>query len=121
MARSDEELVAVHEDSFQFRGKNINYVVLKSNAILIAYSSIISLLNVNRSEVKDIKPIPYWNSQKKWNNGLYLKEIPEILTSLIAYAKSETLKKKAIELLQELSHIALKALTGEQEISEDQP
>ncbi|MFD2580870.1 hypothetical protein ACFSR6_00100 [Pedobacter vanadiisoli] len=120
MPKEDKDLVAVHEDTFVFNGVKINYAVLESNAVLIAYPSILKLLNVTVNEVKDIKPIKYWNSKRKWNNGLYLKEIPDILTSLASNAQTESLKFKAKELLQELSHIALKALTGEKDIVEEE-
>ena len=121
MTRSDEELIVVSEDTFLFRGIKINFAVLESNAVLIAYTSILKLLNITVNEVKDIKPVRYWNSKKKWNNGLYLKEIPEILTSLVSDAQNESLKIKASNLLQELSYLALKSLTGEKEIQEDEP
>lgn len=116
--KTDEDLIVVHENTFLFRGIKINYAVLESNAVIIAYSSILKLLDVKSGEVKDIKPIIYWNSKKKWNNGLYLKEIPEILSNLVKESESETLSMKAAELLNELSYIALKQLTGEQEIKE---
>lgn len=117
---SDKELVVVHEDSFLFKGMKINYAVLESNRVLITYSSIIKLLNVSASEIAHIPPIPYWNSKKKWNNGLYLNEIPQILSSIAAASKSERLAQKATELLHELSYSALKALTGEKDIIEEE-
>ena len=78
-------------------------------------------MGVTINEVKDVKTIVYWNPKKKWNHGVYLKNIPAILISLITDSKIETLKIKASEILQELSYIALKSLTGEQEIIEDKP
>lgn len=121
MPKTDKELIAVNEDTFVFKGIKVKYAVLESNAVLISYSSILKLLNVSVNELKDIKPIMYWDSKKKWNHGLYLKDIPTILTSLITDSKIETLRDKAREVLQELSYIGLKSLTGEQEIVEDQP
>jgi len=118
MSKEDKDLIVVHEDKFDFNGTKINYAVLDNNAVLIAYTSILKLLNVTTNEMKDINPVAFWNSKKKWNNGLYLKEIPEILFNLVEKAESETLSAKAAELLKELSYLALKQLTGEQEIKE---
>lgn len=120
MHKEDKDLIAVKEDSFILRDIRINYAILESNAVIIAYSSIIKLLNVSVNEIKDIQPITYWNSKRKWNNGLYLKEIPEILMELVQNAKSESLSQKAKELLTELSYTALKLLTGEQEIKTEE-
>jgi len=116
--KNDKELIVVHEDSFVFRGMKINYAVLESNRVIIAYSSIIKLLNISASEIAHIPPVPYWNSKKKWNNGYYLNEIPEILLSFITNSTSESLIKKTSDLLQELSYLALKGLTGEKDIIE---
>jgi len=121
MRKSDTDLEVVQEDTFIFRGIKIKYAVLESNAVLIALPSILKLLNITVNEAKDIKPVGYWNSQKKYNNGLYLIEIPKILGDLVSESKSETLKKKASELLQELSYIALRSLSGEQDIIEKEP
>jgi hypothetical protein len=118
MSKEDKDLIVVHEDNFDFNGTKINYAVLDNNAVLIAYSSILKLLNVTANEVKHIKPVAFWNSKKKWNNGLYLEEIPKILFNLVEEAETETLSAKAAELLKELSYFALKQLTGEQEIKE---
>lgn len=120
MHKEDKDLIAVKEDSFIFRDIRINYAILESNAVIIAYSSIMKLLKVSVNEIRDIKPVTYWNSKRKWNNGLYLKEIPEILMELVQNAKSESLSRKAKELLNELSYTALKLLTGEQEIKTEE-
>lgn len=121
MARSDDELKVVSEDTFLFRGKNIKFAILENNHAVIARTSIHMLLDANANDLKDVPSIIYWNSKNKFNNGLYLKEIPELLISMINSSKSEKLIKNATRLLMELSYLALKSLTGEQEIVEDEP
>jgi hypothetical protein len=101
MPKTEKELIAIHEESIIFNGLKINYAVLENNTVLIDYKSIIKPLNTTTNEVKDIvHPTLFWNSKKKWNNGLYLKGVPEILISLISGDHGETLKNKANGLLQ---------------------
>ncbi|TDO23757.1 hypothetical protein [Pedobacter duraquae] len=119
-SKEDKDLIVKSEGTFVFRGKKIKYALLENGYAIIAVTSLLMLLRAKEKDFNDFPSFRRFKSQNKWNNGLYLDEVIEILISIISGNESEDLIKSAKDLLTDLSLNALKSFTGEEDIIVDE-